>query len=103
MKLDLSKPLLDHRGKPMRETQQPDAPDATVASVAVTALLAAHPDDAKLDYAAKARRGLLAFRIEAHVTACELAAEDITEIKLCVGRLFGPLTCAALHNAIEGL
>lgn len=103
MKFDLSIVLLDHKGRPMKETPQPDSPDATAGSIAVASLLTMVQGDDKLDFAAKTKRGLLAFRIEQSPAECDLTAEEITQIKECAGRIYGPLTCAALHNAFRGL
>lgn len=93
--IDFSQPILDENGK----TAQIDPKDEkqgviTLKFVAIHALTGLYDDEKGLASEKKFQRGLLAQKISEAKGPLTLTAENITEIKLVVGKAFGPWVIA---------
>lgn len=94
MKIDLTQPLKDRKGRPMKFEDE----DATLGLMAYAALATAD----NVDRAERLKRGRLAQRIEASGKEIDLESHDITLIKECIGKIFPPLVVAITEDMLEG-
>ena len=99
MKISLKQPLLDHRGKPIKDLT---GDDQTLEIIAYSALSTLSAQEQGLGRDDRLKRGRLAQRI---VTAeggiIDLKAEDITLIKQCIGACYGPWVVACTEDMLE--
>lgn len=88
VKIDLNAPLLDVKGKPIKETADPASLDATLGTVALQALLGDYAGEAPTGEA-KAKRFKTALKV-APGGCVEFSPEEIVELKKLIGLGYPP-------------
>lgn len=86
MSVDFSTVLTDFDGNSIKENDI----ELTVGKVAVRALIAPFEDEQRLSVDEKFARGKLADRIYHATEPLDLKSEDVTRLKLVVGKAFTP-------------
>lgn len=96
MKIDFSTPLLDLKGKPLKEGNN----DVTLGAAVASALLTPLADDQNATGESKAKRFKIALKV-ADGGKQEVAIEDLAEIKRLVGKTLTPLAVGRIYEILE--
>lgn len=97
MRRDISQPLLDLDGKPIVERDVP----VTLMTVALSALMAQFEDERALTGKEKADRYQLAMKINKRPGEVDLTAEQVSLLKLLIGKAYGPLVVGQAYEMLE--
>lgn len=101
MKVDFSTVIEDiETGKPVPESDRPNAAPSTISLLCVRALLVPHPADAELKGEEKIERFNLARRIKGATEPLDITPEEATLIRSLVNRAFSTLIVAQVWAAI---
>lgn len=98
MKINLNQVFYDRKGEVMQDDKVP----LTLESVAYTSLTLMFPDEQNLSRDEKMKRGRLAQRITSGAGELELKSEEVTLIKTCIGKAFGPWIVVQSEDMLEG-
>lgn len=96
MKIDFSSILTDIDGQAMTDKDKP----VTLKTVSQIALLAAFDDERGLSGDEKVKRFILAEKI-GKKPICDLKAEEIAEIKKCIGKGYPPIIVGRAWSLLD--
>ena len=97
MKINLEQVFKNRKGGNMTE----EGALVTLGSVAYTGLVAQYPDEQNLSRDEKMKRGRLAQRLCAAEGEIDLKAEEITLLKTCIGKGYGPWIVVQSEDMLE--
>lgn len=100
--VDFSKPILDQKNKEIKEVDNKGKETAdvmTLQSISETALLATFADERDLSAEDKVKRYKLFNKINS--MNWELKAKEVELLKLCLGKMAGPLVVGRAYDIIE--
>lgn len=97
MKIQLNQVFKDKNGKPVKDGEA----DLTLENVAYTALILVSEQEANLPRTDRLLRGRLAQRIAASTGEVDLKSEEVTLIKECIGKSYGPWVVVQAEDMLE--
>lgn len=98
MKIDLTQVLKDHKGKPIKDGEE----EMTLESIAYSALVQLNQAEAGLGRDDRLKRGRLAQRIVTAQGKIDLKVEEVTLIKECIAKVYGPWVVVVTEDMLEG-
>lgn len=106
MKIDVTQAIKGLDGKPLME-QDPDGPEGaarqmTVGTAFLTALTAILEEDRNLSGEKKMKRYKIGLKIVGE-DEVDLEIEEAAEVKMLVGKVFGPAVVGPLWDVLEGV
>jgi hypothetical protein len=101
MLIDFTQKILDIHGNEIPATGGQDSKAMTLADAAVNALLIPYNDEPNLAGVEKVKRFKLAQKIEDGADRVELTAEEISAIKLLIGKAFNATVVGYSYELLE--
>ncbi len=98
MKINFNQELKTLEGKAIPNDKREDT---TLRDVATQALLISYQDESNLGGEQKAKRWLLAMKIQSNSEDIVLTIEEIAEIKKLIGKAYGPLIVGQTWEILE--
>ena len=96
MLIDFKKPILDLKGEPMKNGENP----FLLGMACQEALTATFQDEQALPAPEKVKRFMLALKIEGALPV-DVSIEDAAEIKKLVGKAYGPLIVGRVYEIFD--
>jgi hypothetical protein len=98
MKRDLQQPLHNLLNAPLLDEEKKQV---MLSTVCVNALMNSYPDEQTLTGKEKADRYHVAMKIQANPGRVDLTVEQLTLLKLLVGKAYGPLVVGQVYDLLE--